>query len=174
MFSRILVTNFWGKLHAFWSTDWVSAWQKEIFSQDFKGFETSINLITLSTNVHVTWQKALFSLKPLKLSHDQRQLTLQFFWMPNYERSHTIDILHTPNLFKGLNSADSYKPSNFQTRDLIRSEDIIVMETDNPNSRPLPSIHLSDSYTVSSTPSHKYERCCRRTRGFILRRRRQW
>jgi hypothetical protein len=50
------------------------------------------------------WNRGLFALKPLKLSHDRKTLTVQFFWqvLSNYEIDSEVDLLTETPSSKGL------------------------------------------------------------------------
>lgn len=76
------IPDVWGLLRTFWNTARVTRWKKEI-SPDPNNPSTSLddcfNLISLSAYEHAMWKKGLFALKPLALSDDKKQLTLQFF-----------------------------------------------------------------------------------------------
>jgi hypothetical protein len=143
MSSRPFVNGFWDHLRIFWSTDRVNAWMSEIFEND-KPYESCKNLITLSPDVHRAWQKALFALKPISLSADETRLELQLFWMPKYKHSRLIDPCRVPDPMAGLSSAGEWKLFDYKVEGLIRSGHTIIMETDDPDNKPLPSIHLLD------------------------------
>lgn len=115
----------------------------EIFKNN-KPYEGCKNLITLSPDVHSAWQKALFALKPISLSLDEKRLEVQLFWMPPYKHPRLIDPRRVPHQMAGLTSAGEWELFDYKVERLIHSGHTIVMETDDPERRPLPSIHLLD------------------------------
>jgi hypothetical protein len=113
----------------------------------------------LRRDAHDMWNKGIFALKPLELSADKRQLTIQFFWQPQYNHqlgSH-VDLLKEPLSSKGLcqvkiQDKTRNKPIvipysltltrvDKPSRD-IQSGEIFTNTTDDPQSKPLPSWQL--------------------------------
>lgn len=80
--------DFWGLLWLFWDNDRIDRWKSEIFP-DPQNPNTGVNgcfiLICLRRDAHDMWNKGIFALKPLELSADKKQLTIQFFWQPQYD-----------------------------------------------------------------------------------------
>jgi len=58
---------FWDHLRVFWSEEKVTAWEAKLFPQSIheKGQEEVYNLISLAPQVHASWQRGLFALKPI-------------------------------------------------------------------------------------------------------------
>lgn len=127
----------------FWSPDKVNAWMKEVFENE-EPYESAKNLITLSPDVHVAWQKALFALKPISLSVDKKRLEMQLFWMPRYKHPKLVDPRRVPDPIAALKSAGDWSLLDYKLGRLIRSGHTIIMETDDPEKKPLPSVALLD------------------------------
>ncbi|KAF2190392.1 hypothetical protein K469DRAFT_623444 [Zopfia rhizophila CBS 207.26] len=132
--------SFWDTLRTFWSKERVDAWYNAIFPL---GTEVCQNLICLAPHAHAYWERAYFALKPIGISDDKKRLGVQFFWLPPRSHSPEVNILQVPllpaDLDQGPNLAMIF---NHQTRKEIRSGDEISLETDDPESRPLPDFRL--------------------------------
>ena len=147
-------TAFWRLLKVFWDDDHVDKWRNKIFpdpQHPDTGVESCFNLICLTATAHTYWGNGNFALKPLKLSEDEKELTIQFFWQPQYNHKlhDHVDLLKEPLSSKGLNLVEKDKGKCFLDRLLedessrrIRSGDIFTLTTDDPGSRPLPSWEL--------------------------------
>ncbi|KAH8806054.1 hypothetical protein F5884DRAFT_836286 [Xylogone sp. PMI_703] len=128
-------------LGMFWPQDTVKSWKAEIFNEDGgpKG-ESSINLICLQPSLHRAWDNGRFALFPVSLSKDSKTLTLQFFWQPQHTGGEKVPPStlppETPDLIKDNEVAYSGGRGN------IKSGDQILMTTDDPKERPLPSLKL--------------------------------
>ena len=82
-------------------------------------------------------------------SDDKKQLTLQFFWQPQYDHRHEMDLLTKPVSSKGLKDTtkDGKKSALFYARNdgspqAVESGDIFKLTTENPESHPLPNWNL--------------------------------
>ncbi|KIX05160.1 uncharacterized protein Z518_06032 [Rhinocladiella mackenziei CBS 650.93] len=144
--------SFWNLLGIFWDEDRVNRWKKTIFPDSQnpnRGVDRCFNLICLNGDVRMKWTKGMFALKPLGLSSDQKQLTVQFFWqvLGNYNIKSRVDLLTEPTSSKGLDG--------FAGQFLCRSEDdgstprlcfgdILTLHTKDPEELPLPSVELLD------------------------------
>ena len=152
-FRYIAQASFWGLLSVFWDGNRVDKWKKKIFPDSQHpdtGVESCFNLICLAGSAHTHWNNGRFALKPLELSDDEKELTVQFFWQPQYGHrpEDRVDLLMKPLSSKGLKFAErgeeawhlgsfsTEPPRNFQ------SGDIFTLTTDDPGSRPLPSLEL--------------------------------
>ena len=147
-------TTFWRLLKVFWDDDHVDKWRNKIFpdpQHPDTGVESCFNLICLSPNAHKYWGNGRFALKPLKLSDDEKELTVQFFWQPQYNHKldDYVDLLREPLSSEGLDCAEKegeefflgYRSEDRSFRE-IRSGDIFTLTTDDPGRRPLPSWEL--------------------------------
>lgn len=146
--------NFWVFLRVFWDDDHVDKWRNKIFpdpQHPDTGFESCFNLICLAKHAHGYWNSGRFALKPLSLSDDEKDLTVQFFWQPQYDHKYNdrVDLLKEPLSSEGLKFLKKGKGAYFLCRlseDLstryIQSGDIFTLTTDDPGSRPLPSWEL--------------------------------
>ena len=147
-------TDFWKLLKLFWDDDHVDKWRNKIFpdpQHPDTGVESCFNLICLTATAHMCWNKGRFALKPLKLSDDEKELTVQFFWQPQYNHKpdDRVDLLREPLSSEGLNVIEIEEKPIFLTRlsedgspRNIRSGDTFTLTTDDPGSRPLPSWEL--------------------------------
>jgi len=145
--------SFWGLLKVFWDDDHVDKWRNKIFpdpQHPDPGVESCFNLMCLAAHAHGYWNDGRFALKPLKLSDDEKELTVQFFWQPQYDHQlkDRIDLLKEPLSSEGLDSAEKDGKKYFLNRlskdgtPQIHSGDIFTLTTDDPGSRPLPSWDL--------------------------------
>jgi len=101
------IPEFWSSLSLFWDEDRVNKWKNATFPDSQNpdiGVERCFNLISLSPETHIMWNKGLFALKPLKLSRDRKTLTVQFFWQipSNYEIDSRVDLLTETPSSEGL------------------------------------------------------------------------
>jgi len=145
------IPEFWKLLFLFWDEDRVMKWKRTIFSNPEN---PSFNLISLSPNAHDMWNRGHFALKPLKLSRDQKKLTVQFFWQVpgNYEAESQIDLLTEPTPSKDLNHLpnggvlhhNNVGPSSLR----IQSGETFTFTTKDPKNLPLPSLELLEMQWV--------------------------
>jgi hypothetical protein len=145
------IPEFWELLCLFWDIDRVMKWQRTIFSDPENpsvGVKGCFNLISLSPSAHDMWNRGEFALKPLKLSRDQKKLTVQFFWQVpgNYESKSRIDLLteHTSSKDLSLLPNGSVLPrvNNDGSTPRIHSGDTFTFTTKDPKNLPLPSLEL--------------------------------
>jgi hypothetical protein len=128
--------SLWSVLLQFWSQDRVDAWYKAIFSS---GTEVIYNLMCLTPTAHKFHEKAYFALEPKEISNDKKRLTVKFFWLPRNQYSPKVDILHTPLIPEDLDGRNlGVGLWNFHTDKRIRSGDEIYLETNDPETLPLP------------------------------------
>ena len=136
-------------------------WKRTIFQDPENpavGVEGCFNLISLSPDAHDLWNQGLFALKPLKLSRDQKKLTVQFFWQVqgNYEIESQIDLLTEPTSSKGLEVAVNKsgkhhwltRLENDGSTPRIHSGDMFTFTTTDPKKLPLPSVELLEMQWV--------------------------
>ncbi|PWY66811.1 hypothetical protein BO94DRAFT_479377 [Aspergillus sclerotioniger CBS 115572] len=136
--------DFWKCLQCFWTPQQVKAWKNRFLGSD--GTETCSNLICMVNNAHKLWEKAAFALKPLSLSEDERQLEVQFFWLPKHKYRKQVPLTAVPDPFpRNLSSTnDQYKTVLFNnvTDTKLCSGDILTFKTGDPMGHPLPSMEL--------------------------------
>jgi len=126
----------------FWSEERVNAWYAAIFP---RGTEACHNLMCLAPHAHKYWEKAHFTLKPIRLSDDKKRLDIQFFWLAKGNGASEVAILQRPPLSVHLDQGPNVtKLFNVQTNRKICSGDQITLETDNAMSHPLPDLRLLD------------------------------
>jgi hypothetical protein len=134
-------------LRNFWPEQKVTAWKAELFPNSFyeEGIETAANLISLNPLVHSLWNRGAFALKPISVSDDNSTLTVQFFWQAEYEQIKSTMNLHTiPPSTRDLDRFGDSRITNYRLPEdrSIKSGDLFVIKTDDPNARPLPSTSL--------------------------------
>ncbi|KAH6674845.1 hypothetical protein B0J14DRAFT_538947 [Halenospora varia] len=142
---------FWDLLKNFWPEEKVSAWQMELFPGGINeiGLERVSNLITLSPSARAIWDRGAFALKPISMSNDNTTLKVQFFWQKKQQGIEaTTSLLTTPfctiDLEQNEGAYDHGKSMffNLDTRELIKSGEIFELQTDDPDTLPLPSFKL--------------------------------
>ena len=145
------VPKFWRLLSIFWGRHRVNTWRCKIFPNVEKsdtGVDEPFNLISLTPDAHDLWNKGLFALKPLELSNDNTELTVQFFWqVPNkYNQESRIDLLTEPTSSKSLDDSGPGKWLAYEEADKslhrIRSGEVFTFRTTDPAMYPLPSNEL--------------------------------
>jgi hypothetical protein len=135
-------------LKNFWSKEKVAAWEVELFPAgicDF-GIERVYNLITLSRNAHDMWSRGAFALKPISESDDKMTLEVQFFWQNKQkDTQQTMSLLTTPSSTEGLDENTGVfrgAARLYRNDKRIQSGDYFKLQTDNPETKPLPSFQL--------------------------------
>jgi hypothetical protein len=92
------------------------------------------------------WGRGQFALKPLELSSDNTELTVQFFWQVSNKHKATsrIDILtkqaSSEGLTEGAGGWLGYKDG--RSLNFIRSGQVFTFKTTDPEKMPLPSWEL--------------------------------
>ncbi|KAF4627020.1 hypothetical protein G7Y89_g11137 [Cudoniella acicularis] len=138
---------FWRMLRNFWSKEKIAAWEAAVFPDgpEERGLETARNLITLSADAHILWNKGAFALKPISLSEDNATLTIQFFWQVRQPLvMPTINLTTTPLSTRDLESNGKTRLANCRQPEvrIIKSGDLFELTTDDPETKPLPSMAL--------------------------------
>ncbi|KAE8352481.1 hypothetical protein BDV28DRAFT_148992 [Aspergillus coremiiformis] len=128
-------------LSLFWSKKTLASWKQAI--ADFDSANTCSNHLCLSYTVHDYWHSSFFALKPLEISADRKQLEVQFWWLPNLEFARRVLLTTAPILPRDLDHAPiGTKFFHNDTERKIRSGDILVFRTEDPETHPLPSFEL--------------------------------
>jgi hypothetical protein len=149
--SSDMIPKFWNLLHLFWDEDRVEKWRSTIFPNSQNpnvGVERCFNLISLSPTAYDMWNRGVFALKPLKRSHNRKELTVQFFWQVpgNYDIESRVDLLTEPTSSEGLEIVgDGYfltRLENNNSTPPIRSGKTFTFTTKDPKNLPLPSLEL--------------------------------
>ena len=151
------IPDFWRSLYIFWDEARVNKWYGAIHSDSQNpdiGVEGCFNLISLSIDAHDKWNRGVFALKPLKLSPDSKELTVQFFWQVtgNYDVDSQVDLLTEPTSSEGLETVAKGSDKYWLTRlendgstpriRTIRSGETFTFTTEDPENLPLPSVEL--------------------------------
>jgi hypothetical protein len=142
--------TFWDLLENFWSKEKVAAWEAELFPRGrFEpGEEKVYNLVTLSVGAHRAWGQGAFALKPISESDDKMTFEVQFFWQEKQKDiQQTMSLLTRPSSTEGLDhNSGAFENASwlFVVRDKreIRSGDYFKLQTDDPETKPLPSFQL--------------------------------
>jgi hypothetical protein len=144
--SMVRVGKFWGMLETFWNPERVQAWKASIFPN---GGDVCSNLICMSPDAHAYWDGLRFALKPIELADDGMSMKVQFFWMPKYKFEASQDLMEMPVLPSDLdhNEVDTVL-YNGETKQEVRSGDIMTITTHDPTGFPLPDMHLLQSQWV--------------------------
>jgi len=139
-------------LRLFWDEDQIEKWHSTIFAGSQNpdiGVQRCFNLISLSPDAQVKWNKGLFALKPLNLSRDRKELTVQFFWQVpgNYDIGSRVDLLTEPTSSEGLEIVTNGHclprlENDGSTAHFIRSGETFTFTTEDPENLPLPSMEL--------------------------------
>jgi hypothetical protein len=138
---------FWRHLRNFWSEEKIAIWQAELFPSGIfeAGVERVYNLITLSSDAHRLWAQGGFALKPISMSDDKMTLKIQFFWQKRQENTHAaMSLLATPHSTKDLNEYQGDYGASwlYGVGRKICSGDYFDLQTDDPETKPLPSFQL--------------------------------
>ncbi|KAK2810066.1 hypothetical protein FQN50_003260 [Emmonsiellopsis sp. PD_5] len=133
--------SFWNSLQIFWSDERLQQWKAAVYTENKT--EVCHNLITLAPHAHACWERALFALKPLDIAEDQKTMRVQFFWLRQYPRRPHQPITTRPELPASLDGdMTNLKLFNCETEEKIHSGTILTLHTDDPVTKPLPSIAL--------------------------------
>ena len=140
------IPKFWELLKIFWGKDRINTWRSKIFPNAEKpetGVDEPFNLISLGRDAHDMWNDGEFALKPLELSSDNKELTVQFFWqvLNKYDQESRMDLLTEPASTKGLDRSSIrwlFHPDGKK----ICSGDVFTFRTTDPATMPLPSKEL--------------------------------
>lgn len=148
------VPDFWDLLELFFDIDHVRRWRREIFRDPFDPsvpLDGCHNRICLDPATHDSWIRRSFALRPVAISEDEKQLTVQFYWQskPLHSRSDKVDVLQAPTSSKGLIHGDGdmlyIQPDGKAENEYhVSSGDTFVFRTENPQTHPLPSFELLD------------------------------
>lgn len=136
-----LSSEFWQLCRRLWSDERVNAWKEAYFGDGDRGPQVCHNMMCLSPSALAYWRKALFALKPLRLSDDKTCLDVQIFWLPHPQHTGDVSILLPPHLPSDFDR-DAVKLFDCNNDRVIQSKGIISIRTDDPDRRPLPSFAL--------------------------------
>ncbi|PKY06148.1 hypothetical protein P168DRAFT_288110 [Aspergillus campestris IBT 28561] len=132
---------FWRTLGWFWTDEKIQAWKSAVLGP--QGTETCSNMLCLGSNVHGLWGMARFSLKPIEISEDKKTLKVKFFWLPNFCFSRHVPMTACPKVPQDPRCGPkNTKLWDCDTEKIIESGEEIILRTDDPEVRPLPSVEL--------------------------------
>ncbi|KAH8812328.1 hypothetical protein F5884DRAFT_750637 [Xylogone sp. PMI_703] len=137
---------FWATLQYFWSTERIARWKKALFTE--ARTEVCENLMTMCPNAHAYWGKSYFALKPLKVSEDNKEITVKFFWLRKHEGPNSIPVGDAPVLPANLHGVNNVKLFDTKSEKLIRSGKVFCFTTDDLIKKPLPSKDILDMQWV--------------------------
>src|SRR4051794_32089912 len=153
-----MIPRFWKLLALFWDKDRVQKWHDTVFPPPQNvGVEGCFNQISLTPTAHGMWTRGEFALKPLELSSNRKELTVQFFWQVpgNYKIKSQIDLLTEPASSKGLEvitkESNTYGLTRYESDGSareIRSGETFNFTTKDPTNLPLPSVELLEMQWV--------------------------
>ncbi|KKZ60914.1 hypothetical protein EMCG_00675 [[Emmonsia] crescens] len=145
--SEMETGTFWDLLQIFWSQERINGWRDAILRH---GTETPENLMCFSPTLHRCHASGRFALQPIKMSEDEKQLTLRFYWLPRKSSLPAMNsIQDRPHIADNIAELPrDLKVFNVITERKICSGDEIVLETPDPKNLPLPDIRLLDMQWV--------------------------
>ncbi|KAK1146990.1 hypothetical protein N8T08_002318 [Aspergillus melleus] len=136
--------EFWELLQVFFDRETVCKWEKAAFP-DPANPTTCIpqHLITLSPSLYHIWSKGLCAFKPISVSADQKELEIEFHWLPREAHGplENVNLEQTPLSSAGLEGVDGAYLHAFKGP-LIKTGDRFLLTTENPEAHPLPSFAL--------------------------------
>ncbi|PYI09855.1 hypothetical protein BO78DRAFT_362408 [Aspergillus sclerotiicarbonarius CBS 121057] len=137
--------DFWCTLRMFWSSERVDSWQRATIG----GTERCSNLISLTSHVRNLWDMAVFGLRPVKMSSDQKSLTVQFYWLQPSSYCPRISMKSRPKFPADLQDApENARICDCGTAKPVSSGDTMTFQTDDTDKHPLPSPELLDMQWV--------------------------
>ncbi|OJJ42536.1 hypothetical protein ASPZODRAFT_29091 [Penicilliopsis zonata CBS 506.65] len=144
---QVRSAHFWVLLSTFWASERIKRWEKDILGP--QGTESPVNLVTLAPHTHAYWGNALFALKPVEKSDDGTKMEVQFFWLRPVSSAGPDILLAPPSIPEDLDSSvENVKLLDCQVDKKLCSGDWIVLTTDDPVNRPLPSFNLLEMQWV--------------------------
>ena len=136
-------TEFWNVLRCFWPPERINSWREAILPS---GPDSCINMICLSPNLHRLWNLAKFAMKPVD-APNKRTVRVQFFWLHSLRGirlENPLDLLTRPNLTPTQTPCEARTDGS----GILASGDIIELTTDDPETKPLPSLALMEMQWV--------------------------
>lgn len=137
--------SFWSTLKNYWPEKQVDSWKRAVLGK--KGTESPQNMITLSPTVHKLWSGCYFAFKPISLSRNRRKLVMEFHWLRPRPKAtkghHMVDALTPPeSVAEHDTPGEDIRLVHGPSKAIITSGRRVVMRTDDPKKRPLPSYQL--------------------------------
>lgn len=115
----------------------------------YPGTDCIENFITLTASEHLMWNNGCFALKPVKLSEDKKELTIEFWWntktasFGEKERFQRVLAETQPRVLRWSDRPSDGDGLFYESdRQYLKSGDEIVIKTEDPDKFPLPSIAL--------------------------------
>jgi hypothetical protein len=131
----------WQLLGAFWPDREVQAWKATLSTAE--GTEIFKNLLTMAPTVHLCWDSCEFALKPIHTAPDNRSMEVKFYWLKHRPRTKYASLVESPDLPSDFPSGrGDMKFWDCLSEKKLCSGDTIIMRTDDPINRPLPSEEL--------------------------------
>jgi hypothetical protein len=132
--------NMWLLLENFWSKDRVDKWYNAIFPT---GTEVCSNLMCLSASAHRYHGKSYFALKPISISQDNTEMTVEFYWLKKDNNLPRFVNLCEKPLLNGVDQGPlRARLFNHITAEVIQSGHQLKLKTSDPDTQPLPNYHL--------------------------------
>lgn len=136
--------NTWDYLKLFYPEAEVESWRTTLLQSGKT--ERLENLISMAPTIHYAWDSCQFALFPISPSSvGEKEIKVQFFWMKIRQRAdrETISLTQIPDLPSDCPAGlGGLLFLNCQTREIIKSGDIITLTTPDPDKYPLPSVEL--------------------------------
>ncbi|KAL5342798.1 hypothetical protein BJX70DRAFT_394641 [Aspergillus crustosus] len=137
-----MVNNLWKILRLFFSKEKVvDQWHEAVRGN--KMTEKLENSMTLSANAHGLWDNSTYALKPLKLSEDRKELTVEIHWLPKGQKGTRHSLVVPPVDTPELDCAsDGSCLFDCLRRRVLSPKEPITFTTKDPDNLPLPSFEL--------------------------------
>jgi hypothetical protein len=158
-------SKFWEAAKYFWPKrfkDWLLAY----FAED-----GTRKVVTMCPKVRKLWEAGYFALKPLRASTDGTVLDLQFFWMKHLKEVKLWSLLDTPLPSWAEPAGLPRGALGCYTKNMLRSGDVIHLETQDPKKDALPSYELFEfRWHLDMFEAMKDSITCLMPRGLSLER----
>ncbi|KAL5363213.1 hypothetical protein BJX96DRAFT_167297 [Aspergillus floccosus] len=135
----------------FWTPDRVQSWYKEIFRNDNsdRQIDSIVNQMCLCPNIHSMWIDGNCAFRPLEYNEGKTELSLEWHWQPTVQNADSVIAINTPspssrNLDQHVGTSGGPSMAFLSARAFVRTGDIVVLKTRDPDRLPLPSKALLD------------------------------
>jgi len=149
------IPEFWKLLLAFWPSNKIQSWQKEIFRDPHdpsKQVDGCFNNICFSPTIHKMWESGAFALRPLEYNNDMTELEIEWYWQPTQDHG-PDDIIPLAKIPPSSRDLDHIVRRDGNIGELIhkptpeeyarmKSGQKLVLRTSDPERLPLPSKEL--------------------------------
>lgn len=139
----------WRFIDLFWEPARVQRWRNAVLhNPDNAPNATSgcSSLICLRSDLAYAFSVGMFALRPVQMSHDRRELEVEFHWLPREKHrfKDAVDINKQPLPYQNLESVEGLRFCAVGSNELVKSGHRFKLTTDDPAKRPLPDFDLLD------------------------------